>query len=131
MAALPARPFDSRRSASPARSAGDRRPPSRSPAPLRRELVRWIADQLADDTAGDTLRRVLENDTRILGLEVAERETILRVLEDPPPGLTELRATLFQEHMARTRGEVARASSSGAAAVTRRLLGKEIEWRRV
>jgi hypothetical protein len=30
------------------------------------------------------------NDTRILGLEVAEREAILRVLEDPRAGLEEL-----------------------------------------
>jgi hypothetical protein len=71
--------------------------------PVRRELVGWLAAQLEDDPAGDRLRSALDNDTRILGLEVAERETILRVLEDPPAGLEELRGVLLEEHVARKR----------------------------
>ena len=62
--------------------------------PVRRESVVWLADQLDDDAAGDWLRRALANDTRILGLEVAERERILAVLDDPPKELAELRAVL-------------------------------------
>ena len=46
--------------------------------PVRRELVEWLADQLPDEPAGGRLRRALVNDTRIVGLEVAERE------QDPP-----------------------------------------------
>jgi hypothetical protein len=75
--------------------------------PVRRELVRWIADQLPDDPAGRRLRRALDNDTRILGLEVDEREQILAVLDDPPAGLEELRATLLQEHVGRLRDGLA------------------------
>jgi hypothetical protein len=71
--------------------------------PVRRELVEWIADQLQDHPAGNRLRRALDNDTRILGLEVIERETILRALDDPPAGLEELRAVLLREHVGRVR----------------------------
>lgn len=53
------------------------------------ELVKWLADQSADDPAGQRLRRALEDDTRILGLEVDEREEILAALDDPPDGLAE------------------------------------------
>lgn len=45
---------------------------------------------------------------RILALDVPERETIVWALEDPPTkALAELRAILLQEHVARTRGEMA------------------------
>lgn len=71
--------------------------------PVRRELVGWIADRLQGDPAGDRLRRALENDTKVLGLEIEERETILWTLDDPPAGLAELRAVLLQEHVARVR----------------------------
>jgi hypothetical protein len=81
------------------------RPPtiiSLARVPVRRELVEWIADQL-QDPAGDRLRRALDNDTRILGLEIDEREAIPAALDDPPQGLEELRATLLQEHVGRVR----------------------------
>ena len=57
----------------------------------------------ADHPAGERLRRALDNDTRILGLEIDEREAILAALEDPPAGLEELRATLLHEHVGRQR----------------------------
>jgi hypothetical protein len=40
---------------------------------------------------------------RILGLEIEEREAILAALEDPPLGLSELRAVLLAEHVGRVR----------------------------
>jgi hypothetical protein len=48
--------------------------------------------------AGDRLRSALDNDIRILGLEISEREEILSVPEDPPAGLAELRGALLGEH---------------------------------
>ena len=69
--------------------------------PVRRELVEWLADQLGEEPAGDRLSRALDNDTRSLGLEIAEREQILGALEDPPAGLEELLAVLLQEHTSR------------------------------
>lgn len=39
----------------------------------------------------------------VLGLSIAERETIIRTLDDPPPGLEELRSMLLAEHVGRLR----------------------------
>jgi hypothetical protein len=36
---------------------------------------------------------------KILALDIPERETIVRALEDPPPGLEELRSVLLAEHV--------------------------------
>jgi len=72
---------------------------------VRHELVEWRADQLPCDPAGGRPRRALENDTRILGPEILEREhssprsTARPGLEDSDP--------LLQEHVARIRGEIA------------------------
>jgi hypothetical protein len=71
--------------------------------PVRRERVEWIADRLKDEPAGDRLQRALDNETRILGLEIVEREQILAALDDPPAGLEELRAVLIEEHVGRKR----------------------------
>ena len=40
---------------------------------------------------------------KVFGLGVADREAILRVLEDGPDGFSELRAVLLQEHVWRVR----------------------------
>ena len=37
------------------------------------------------------------------GLTIPERETIIRALDDAPPGLEELRAVLLREHVGRVR----------------------------
>ena len=42
--------------------------------------------------------------TKVLALTIPERETIIRALEDAPPGLEELRAVLLREHVGRVRG---------------------------
>ena len=41
----------------------------------------------------------LSHEARIVALDVPDREAILRVLEECPEGLLELRATLLQEHV--------------------------------
>ena len=40
---------------------------------------------------------------KILALDIPERETIIRALDDPPPGLEELRVVLLREHVGRVR----------------------------
>ena len=41
--------------------------------------------------------------TKVLALTIPERETIIRALDDAPPGLEELRAVLLREHVGRVR----------------------------
>ncbi len=73
---------------------------------VRRDLVEHLA-RVVDEPTASRLRRALDLETRLLGLEIAEREQILRALEDCPDGLGELRATLLQEHVGRKRDGLA------------------------
>jgi hypothetical protein len=41
--------------------------------------------------------------TKVLALTIPEREMIIRALDEPPPGLQELRAVLLREHVGRVR----------------------------
>jgi hypothetical protein len=61
--------------------------------PVPRGLVEEFADTVDEPTAS-TLRRALDNDTRILALERDDRARILAALDDPPAGLEPLRQTL-------------------------------------
>lgn len=70
---------------------------------VRDDLVRTLALQVDDAHLAGKLQRAVVNQTRVLALEVDERETILRTLDNPPAGLLELRATLLQEHQWRRR----------------------------
>ena len=70
--------------------------------PLTAELVRTLAD-LVDEPAASTLRAGLEADRIAVALTIAEREQILRALEDCPDGLSELRGVLLDEHEWRVR----------------------------
>lgn len=65
------------------------------------ELVRFLRESGYIDVA-DRLDTALELETKILGLTIPEREAILRVLDDPPDGLAELRGVLLKEHVGRT-----------------------------
>ena len=59
---------------------------------LLRELTRVVDRKLAQRLDTALLYRA-----KVLGLTVAEREAILKALENSPPGLEELRAILLQD----------------------------------
>jgi hypothetical protein len=71
--------------------------------PVRSELILELAGMVDDEDLGQKLRTALVNEITLLGLDVPERETILRALEDCPEELLELRATLLQEQVWRQR----------------------------
>jgi len=74
------------------------------PGPDVLELARLIDDQVL----AEKLETAYGRGARILALEIQERESILRALDDPPTkALAELPATLLQEHVARLCGELA------------------------
>jgi hypothetical protein len=52
---------------------------------------------------GDRPEDAWRREVKVLGLEVADREAILRVLEDGPEEFAELRSVLLQEHVWRVR----------------------------
>ena len=68
--------------------------------PVPRQQVQWLAEN-ADEPASGRLQRALTYGTRLLALEIDEREAILRALEECPDELTQLRAVLIQEHVGR------------------------------
>lgn len=65
--------------------------------PIRDELILELARMVDDDELADRFEDCYRREVKVLGLDVSERETILRALEDPPGGLEELRAVLLQE----------------------------------
>ena len=68
------------------------------------ELARLIDDR----ALAERLETAYGNGASILALEIQERESIVRALDDPPTkALAERRAVLLQEHVARVRGEMA------------------------
>ncbi len=56
-----------------------------------------------DDPLADRLEGAYGREVKVLGLDIPERETIIRALEDPPAGLEELRGVLLREHEWRVR----------------------------
>lgn len=69
---------------------------------MRDDLILELARLVDDDTLADRLEDCYRRDVKVLALDVPERETITRALDDRPAGLEELRATL-QEHTWRQR----------------------------
>jgi len=71
------------------------------PGPDVLELARLVDDQ----ALAERLETAYGNGARILALEIQERESILRALENGPPtaALAELRGTLLDEHVGRVR----------------------------
>ena len=65
--------------------------------PVRDELILELARLVDDDTLATRLEDGYGRAIKVLGLDIPERETILRALEGPPTGLEELRAVLLQE----------------------------------
>ena len=66
------------------------------------ELTRRLREIELVATA-ERLERAHDREAKIVALDVDDREAILRVLEDCPNELEELRATLLQEHVWRQR----------------------------
>ena len=71
--------------------------------PIRDELVLELARLVDDDALGSRLEDCYGRMVRVLALTIPERETIIRALDDAPPGLEELRAVLLREHVWRQR----------------------------
>ena len=70
------------------------------PRHRRIELARLIDDQ----ALAERLETAYGNGARILALEIQERESIVRALDDPPTkALAELRGVLLEEHVWRQR----------------------------
>ena len=61
------------------------------------EIARMVKVAGAVELA-DRLDRAVNDGVALLALTIDERAIILSVLEDPPSGLTELRAVLLNEH---------------------------------
>ena len=75
--------------------------------PVRDELLLELARLVDEPQLAERLETTWSRETRVLGLTVPERETVLVALDDPPAGLEELRAVLLREHTDRARGEMA------------------------
>ena len=70
------------------------------------ELARRLRAAQLDETA-EKLEGAWSREVRVLGLEITDREAILRVLEEGAEGLAELRVVLLQEHVGRVRDGLA------------------------
>ena len=71
------------------------------------ELARRLADAELAATADKLDTALAPGNPGALALDVADREAILRVLEDGPAEFGELRAVLLQEHVWRKRDGLA------------------------
>jgi hypothetical protein len=81
----------------------DYRPPTNmflAGIPVPDRLVLELARRLRDAALRDTAERLegaYDREARIVALEVSDREALLRVLEDAPAGLDQLRGVLLQD----------------------------------
>jgi hypothetical protein len=74
--------------------------------PVPDRLVLTLTSKLRDAGLDDTAQRLeiaREHETKVLALEIPQRDDILKVLADCPPGLGELRAVLLQQQAWRER----------------------------
>jgi hypothetical protein len=69
--------------------------------PFSPALLLELADLLEDEQLAAQLREAHRRRSIAFALESEEAEAILSVLDDPPPGLEELRAVLLREVGAR------------------------------
>jgi hypothetical protein len=85
--------------------------------PVDERLVLGVAGRLRDaglDDTAETLEDAYDAERRVAALTIAEREAIMRVLEDCPDDLAELRGVLMRETCACTVAGVRRPLSLGA-----------------
>ena len=73
--------------------------------PVADRAVLELAHLVDDQELAERLETANGRMTKVLALTIPERETIVRALEDAPPGLEELRGVLLREHVARVRGD--------------------------
>jgi hypothetical protein len=66
------------------------------------ELARLVRKAGFDHTA-ERLENAWHVECKVLALTIPEREEVLRLLDDPPDGLAELRGVLVREHEWRVR----------------------------
>ena len=66
------------------------------------DLARLLHDAGFNDTA-EAIVVALEAEEEIVGLTIDDREAILRTLDDPPVGLSQLRGVLLTEHVSSCR----------------------------
>jgi hypothetical protein len=69
--------------------------------PVQDDAVLELARLVDDPALADRLETAFGRMTKVLALTIPERETIIRALDDAPPGLDELRAVLLREHIGR------------------------------
>jgi hypothetical protein len=65
--------------------------------PVRDELILELARLVDDAELAERLEDRYRREVKVMALDIADRETILRALADPPAGLEELGAVLLQE----------------------------------
>jgi hypothetical protein len=71
--------------------------------PVRDDLILELTRLVDDDDLAGRLEDCYRREVKVMALEIVERESIIRALDDPPPGLEELRVVLLAEHVGRKR----------------------------
>jgi len=66
--------------------------------PVRDDLIHELVRLVGDQELADKLETAYGREVKVLALDIPKRETIIRALDDPPPGLEELRGVLLREH---------------------------------
>lgn len=75
--------------------------------PVQDDAVLELARLVDDDALAERLDTAYSRMTKVLALTIAERETIIRALDDTPAGLEELHAVLLREHVGRRQSGLA------------------------
>jgi hypothetical protein len=63
--------------------------------PIRDDLILELARLVDGDALADRLEDCYRRQVKLMALDIPERETIIRALDNPPPGLEELRSVLL------------------------------------
>ena len=63
----------------------------------------WLLRNAGFDDTAEALIVALEAEQALVALSIADREAMLKTLDDPPIGLAELRGVLLREHEWRVR----------------------------